>query len=129
MPTYGPDGSIRLDSENTIGTGGVGPHGGPATGRHEAGMYSDELFRDDVSAIEGLQAGRGYEHYEPGFRYGWESAERHRGRAWTDAEGDLEQDWRTRHPDRDWHEYRGSIRHAFDKAMHVFEGGKDPDKR
>jgi hypothetical protein len=125
MPTYRPDGSIELDTTNKIGT--EGSSGGPVTGNSNT-VYRDEMFRDDVSAIDGLQADRGYDHYAPGFRYGWESAERHRGRGWTDAERDLEQDWRTRNPDHDWNDYKGSIRHAFDKAMHVFEGGKDPDR-
>lgn len=121
MPTYGPDGSIRLDTTNQVGSGSVGPHGvngSPVT------TYSDEWFRDDMQAVDGLQADRGYEHYEPGFRHGWESAGRYRGRGWSDAENDVERDWRSQHADRDWHEYRGAIRHAFERAMRVFEGAK-----
>jgi hypothetical protein len=29
----------------------------------------------------------------PGYRYGFESAQRHRGRKWADLESDLERDW------------------------------------
>ena len=123
MPTYRPDGSIQLDSTSNIGTGG-GPF--PSEG---ATAYSDSWFRENYSTLDGLQADRGYEHYQPGFEYGWESASRHRGRGWSDAETDLERDWRSRHADRDWTEYRGSVRHAFERAMHVFEGARDPDKR
>ena len=126
MPTYNPDGTINLDSTNTIGTEGSGP-GGPRSGGSTA--YSDSWFRENYSTLDGLATDRGYDHYEPGFRYGWEAAGQHRGRGWTDVEGDLERDWRSRNADRDWNEYKGSVRHAFDRAMHVFEGAKDPDAR
>ena len=125
MPTYNPDGTIRLDTENIAGAGGVGPHGisgGTAS-------FSADWFRENYSTLDGLAADRGYEHYEPGFRYGWESAGTRGGRAWTESEADLEHDWRSRHADRDWTEYKGAVRHAFERAMHVFEGAKDPDKR
>ncbi|HEU4629585.1 MAG TPA: hypothetical protein VFS08_07550 [Gemmatimonadaceae bacterium] len=121
MPTYKPDGTIQLDTENTIGSGGVGPHG-VAGGTPTA--YSDEWFRDDLQTIEGLQADRGYEHYEPAFRHGWEAAGRYRGRGWSDVERDVEREWRDRHTDRDWQQYHGAIRHAFERAMRVFEGAK-----
>ena len=126
MPTYNPDGSIELDTTNKIGSGGVGPQGPSNSG---ITAYSDERFRSEIQTIEGLQADRGYEHYEPSFRYGWEAAGQHRGRGWSDAESDLERDWRDRHADRDWQEHRGAIRHAFERAMHVFEGAKDPDRK
>ena len=120
MPTYNPDGSIDLDSTNRIGVGGAGG---------TAGSYADHWFRDNYSTLDGLQADRGYDHYEPAFRYGWESAGTRAGRGWTEAETELERDWRGRHTDRDWNEHKGAVRHAFERAMHVFEGGPDPDKR
>ena len=121
MPTFRPDGTIELDSTNRIGTGANG-------GTPMPSAYSGSWFRDNYTTLDGLAADRDYDHYEPGFRYGWESAERYRGRGWQDAEAELERDWRSRHADRDWQEYKGSVRHAFDRAMHVFEGGKDPDR-
>ena len=41
----------------------------------------------------------------------------------------IEREWRAAHTDRDWRDYRSAVRHAFDRAMHVFEGGPDPDRR
>ena len=120
MPTYRPDGSIELDTTNTIGSGGVGAHGGGGS----VTTYSDAWFRDEMADIAGLQADRGYEHYEPGFRHGWESAERHRGRSWAEAAPEVERDWRHQHADSEWVEYHGAIRHAFERAMRVFEGEK-----
>ena len=64
MPTYNPDGTIELDSTNRIG---VGANGG-------SGPFRADWFRDNYSTLDGLAADRDYDHYEPGFRYGWESA-------------------------------------------------------
>jgi hypothetical protein len=125
MPTIGPDGSIRLDTSADPSTGSMGPN---PTGANRPG-YSDNMFRDDLGSVEGIAADRGYEHYQPAFQYGWESAHQQRGRDWTSCEADLERDWRSRHADRDWAEHRSAVRHAFERAMHVFEGAKDPDER
>ncbi|HEX6631930.1 MAG TPA: hypothetical protein VF048_12605 [Gemmatimonadaceae bacterium] len=121
MPTYRPDGSIELDTTNRVGSGGVGPHGG---GGGPVTAYSDEWFRSEMQAMAELQADRGYEHYEPAFRHGWDAAGRYRGRGWADVEPEVEREWRGQHADRDWPEYRGAIRQAFERAMHVFEGVK-----
>ena len=45
--------------------------------------------------------GRDYSYYQPGYRYGYESASRYQGRNWDDVESDLERDW-------DRYEYRGN---------------------
>ena len=123
MPTYNADGSITLDSTNRVNAEGV------SSGITNTTSYSGDWFRENYSTLDGLAADRDYDHYEPGFRYGWDAAGQHRGRGWSDVEPDLERDWRSRHTDRDWNEYKGSVRHAFERAMHVFEGAPDPDKR
>ena len=127
MPTYGPDGSIQLDSTNTVG-GSPTQHGGMSGGSGSMG-YSDSWFRENLGALDGVAADRDYDHYDPHFRHGWDSASRHRGRTFDQAESDIEREWRTTHADRDWHDYRSAVRHAFDRAMHVFEGQPDPDRR
>lgn len=123
MPTYGPDGSIELDTTVHASTG-AGTTGGPGTGSTSLG-YRDSWFQDEVEELEGLQADRGYEYYRPGFQYGWEAAGRYRGRGWPDASGEVEREWRsanTGRADRDWEDYRHAIRHAFERAMKTFEG-------
>ncbi len=37
--------------------------------------------------------GSDYDTLAPGYRYGYESATKHHGRAWNDVESDLERDW------------------------------------
>ena len=119
MPTYGPDGSIELDTTMHTDTGPT-PHG--IDGGQTIHNYRDSYFRDEMADIDGLRADRGYEHYEPAFRYGWESAERHRGRSWDDSEPELQQSWRERHSDRDWAEYRHAVKHAFERAVETWHG-------
>lgn len=38
-------------------------------------------------------ADRGYDFYKPGYRFGFESANRYRGRQFNDVENDLRNDW------------------------------------
>ena len=37
--------------------------------------------------------GRDYDYYQPGYRYGYEAANRYRDRSWNEVEGDLSRDW------------------------------------
>lgn len=123
MPTYGPDGSIELDTTVHV-SNSTGAAGGPASGGSSLG-YHDSWFEDEVEALQELDTERGYKYYRPGFRYGWEAAGRHRGRGWPEAEGDVEREWREEfegRADRDWEDYRHAIRHAFERAMKTFEG-------
>lgn len=62
--------------------------------------------------------GDDYEYYQPGYRYGYEAANRYRGREWDDIEPDLSMDW-------DRYEYRGestwervkdAVRDAWDRV-------------
>jgi len=124
MAEIRPDGSIAI---------GTNP---PVPGRNASSVmetYDTNWWRDNYSELDGLQRDRGYSHYEPALRYGWESASRFRGRSFDDVETDLERDWATQgdQPQRQgaWGDYRHAVRHAFDRAMHQFEGTKDPDAR
>jgi uncharacterized protein YrrD len=69
---------------------------------------------------EQRMAGRGglWEEHEPGYRYGWEMANRQdfRGRTWTTAEPDLRRDWESRHHDRPWDRVSDAIRDAWDEV-------------
>ena len=55
-------------------------------------------------------AGNDYEFYQPGYRYGFDAANRFHNREWNDVESDLARDWNS-------YEYRGTstweqIKHA-----------------
>lgn len=95
-------------------------------GGHNPGVletYDRHWWRDNYAGLEGLQADREYDYYEPGFQYGWEAAREHRGRGFHDVEDQLKGAWSTAHGHA-WEEQRHAVRHAFDRAMRVFEGQK-----
>jgi hypothetical protein len=61
---------------------------------------------------------REYDYYRPGYRYGFESANRYQGRTWDDVEADLERDW-DRYEYRNqstWQQMKNAIRDAWDRV-------------
>jgi hypothetical protein len=58
------------------------------------------FWRDSWRARPYVQADRGFDYYQPGYRYGFESATKYRGREWNDVESDLRTGW-------DKYEHRG----------------------
>lgn len=67
--------------------------------------------------------------YEPGYRYGFESAQRHRGRDWHEVEPELERDWeRYEHGGETrskWQDIKASVRDAWDRVT----GSGEEDRR
>jgi hypothetical protein len=60
-----------------------------------------------------------YDYYQPGYRYGFESAQRYQGRSWDEVESELEQGW-TRYENRSptaWEQIKGAVRDAWDRVM------------
>lgn len=68
----------------------------------------DAFWRENFSTRPYAQSDRSYEYYQPGYRFGYESANRHRGRRFEDAESDLRRDW-------DVYEHRGSNKSTWDE--------------
>jgi hypothetical protein len=67
-----------------------------------------------------VSADRGYEYYQPGYRYGVESAQRYRGRDWNEVEGDLQTGWnRYEHRGQSaWEHVKHAVRDAWDRVAH-----------
>ena len=59
-----------------------------------------------------------YETFRPGYRYGYESAQRFRGRQWGDVEKDLERDWGTyaHRGTSTWQQIKDAARDAWDRV-------------
>ncbi len=59
--------------------------------------------------------GQPYEHWSPGYRYGYELASdrRYAGRDWTAIEPEARRDWEARHQGT-WEEFKDTIRYAWD---------------
>lgn len=60
-----------------------------------------------------------YDYYRPAYRYGFESANRYRGRTWEEVESDLERGWeRFEHRTQaTWQQIKDAVRDAWDRVM------------
>lgn len=59
-----------------------------------------------------------YDVYRPGFRYGFESANRYQNRSWNDVEPELSKGWNT-YPHRGnstWDQVKNAVRDAWDRV-------------
>jgi hypothetical protein len=77
----------------------------------------DAYWRNSFSSRPYASGGT-YDTYRPGYRYGYESAQRYRGRSWDDVERDLERDWDS-YADRGtstWQQMKNAVRDAWDRV-------------
>ena len=67
--------------------------------------------------------GRQYDYYQPGYRYGYEAANRYRDREWDDVQSDLERDWNgyQHRGTSTWQQMKDAVRDAWDRVT-----GKHP---
>jgi hypothetical protein len=63
-------------------------------------------------------AGREYDYYQPGYRYGYEAANRYRDRSWTDVESELSRDWNSYQyrGSSTWDQIKDAVRDAWDRV-------------
>jgi hypothetical protein len=59
-----------------------------------------------------------YSAFQPGYRYGFESAQRYQGRDWTDVESDLSRDWEgyEHRGSSTWQQVKDAVRDAWDRV-------------
>lgn len=105
---------LGIDRGESIGTGGL------AAGEDLDEVAEGDYWRQNFRRQPYFQAGTPYEHYEPGFRYGWQSAlsDDHAGREFDDVESELERSWDALHGEnaQDWEEARSAARDAWERA-------------
>ena len=84
-------------------------------------------WQDNFRSRPYATADRGFDYYEPGYRYGTEAANRYRGRNWNDVESDLRSGWDSyegRGSSRStWEDIKASVRDAWDRVT-----GDDNDR-
>lgn len=80
----------------------------------------DRFWRENYSSRPYASPDRDYEDFRPAYRFGTESAGRHRGRDWEDAEPELRRDWeRYEHRGESrstWEEIKDAARDAWDRV-------------
>jgi len=82
----------------------------------------NEYWRDNYGSRPYTQADRAYEHYQPAYKYGHESAFFYGGRAWDqEVEDDLARGWEQARGDSNctWDEARGAVRDAYEHTQVV----------
>lgn len=104
---------------------------GTTTGTTGAGTWDaeDTFWRSSYNSRPYAKADRDYSHYQPAYRYGWESANRYSGRDWNAVENDLRSGW-------DRYEHRGASKSAWEEvkdaakdAWDRVRGHGDPHRR
>lgn len=94
--------------------------GTATSGTGTVGDWTTEetYWRSNWSNRPYASADRNFDYYRPGYRYGFESASRHRGRDWNDVESDLRTGWdRYEHRGQStWEHVKGAVRDAWDRA-------------
>ena len=81
-------------------------------------MAESEFWRNSYRSRPYASADREYEHYEPAYRYGFESADRYRDKSWNDVENDLERGWESYklRGESAWLDIKDAVRDAWDRA-------------
>ena len=57
------------------------------TSRNIDWTTEDQYWRTNWNTRPYVSADRGYDYYRPGYQYGYEAANRYRGREWNDVDG------------------------------------------
>jgi hypothetical protein len=102
-----------MASRDTNPTQGFG-----ASGDQLDWNFENAYWRNNWSSRPYAAADRGYGYYEPGYRYGVESARRHRGRDWNDVEPELRSGWDSfeHRGQSTWENIKGAVRDAWDRV-------------
>jgi hypothetical protein len=74
-----------------------------------------------------------YDRFRPAFRYGFESAQHHMGREWSEAEPDLRKGWETyehrgKNP-QPWDEIKDAVRDAWDRGKEALREREEKGRR
>jgi hypothetical protein len=83
----------------------------------------DTYWRSNYNTRPYVTADEDYDYYRPGYRYGYESATRYRGRQWDDVESELSRSWDSyeHRGTTTWEQMKHAVRDAWDRVT-----GKHP---
>jgi hypothetical protein len=97
------------------------------TNRYE----NDTHWRQTYSSRPYYQSGRDYDEYRPAYNYGYDSANRYKGRRWEDTENDLERGWDKAKGNSKlaWHEAKDAVRDSWHRVERALPGDADRDGR
>jgi hypothetical protein len=78
----------------------------------------EKYWRENFSSRPYVRTDRGVDYYRPGYRYGFESANRYRGKQWNEMESDLRTGWdRFEHRGQSkWEDLKEAVRDAWNRV-------------
>jgi hypothetical protein len=77
----------------------------------------DAYWRANYRTRPYAGAERGYDYYEPAYRYGYDAANRYGDRNWSDVESELSSGWNSyeRRGESTWEQIKDAVRDAWDR--------------
>ena len=90
----------------------------PRTGSMLDWTTEEEYWRNNYSTRPYIGANRDFDYWNPGYRYGYESATRYQGRTWNDVENDLKTGWdRFEHRSKaTWEQIKDAVRDGWNRV-------------
>lgn len=78
----------------------------------------ETYWRENWRSRPYASADRDFDYYQPGYRYGYESAGKYRGRAWNDVENELSAGWsKYEHRGQStWENVKDAVRDAWNRV-------------
>jgi hypothetical protein len=104
------------DTQRKAGTTGTAPGGTTGIGDWST---EEKWWRDNFSSRPYVRTDRGFDYYRPGYRYGFEAANRFRGKQWDAVEADLRSGW-DRYEQRGqstWENVKDAVRDAWNRVV------------
>ena len=91
----------------------------------------DAYWRDNYNSRPYASADRGYDFYQPAYRYGWESRAKYQGKQYDAVESDLERGWDSfkGSSKMTWNEARLATKDAWHRVERKLPGDADNDGR
>jgi phage tail tape-measure protein len=108
----GPVGAVAGGAIGAI-AGGLAGH---AAGEAVNPSVEDAYWQENYKNRPYFNSGRLYADYQPAYRYGWESANRHAGKRFEDMEAELEHGWNQTAGRLPWNESRNATRDAWTRV-------------
>lgn len=86
----------------------------------------DAYWRRSFAGRDYVDEERGYDHYRPAYRYGWEARAEHGEREFEAVETELEEGWDADVAGMKWSEARPAVRDAYERSATAFSSPGNP---
>ena len=96
---------------------------------HPAWNDEDKYWRENFRGRPyASTSNREYDYYQPGYRYGYESAQRFSNKNWNEVESDLKKNWDTfqHRANATWEQVKDAARDAWERVQGGRAGGGVP---